>query len=99
MSLRNQFITWFFMANILWFVILVSLQNKGEELGITIQGAFCGDLIVDWNVNKTSGASKGDDDYYICGASQINPLSLMFLFFYAVLILIQFICLLFHLLG
>jgi len=94
-ELRNTFITGFFMANAVWMVILLALQQVGSDLNIKLNGAFCGELI-GWNLNSSWVEGDEESNRFICQPDGINPLSLVFLLFYAVLIIIQFFCLLFH---
>ena len=94
LDLRNQFIAMFIFANSFWLFALLSISIFADNYAVTVSGLFCE------NYEARNGTDKnGDPTTQKCSESEkdkINPLSLVYLYFYLALILVQTIGMVIH---
>ena len=101
---RNSFLTIFFGLNLAWMVLMVVVEIEGSKLGFSLSSLFETDekvCPVDESVNVVTVSPSNETCLYgFCGYpckySEQNPLSFMFLVFYLVLLIIQFVSMLSH---
>ena len=101
LELKNRFVAMFIFVNSFWLVALLGVSIFAENYGIDTVGLFC-DGYEAKNGTKEECDDLGQnceivDNYQDCNTtSDMNPLSLTFLFFYLILVCIQSLGMLFH---
>ena len=100
---RNSFLTIFFGLNLAWMVLMLVVEIEGNKLGFSLSNFFVTTeetCPVEESVTVSPSPSNETCLYGFCGYpckyNEQNPLSFMFLLFYLVLLIIQFVSMLSH---
>ena len=96
LDLRNQFIAMFVFVNSFWLCALLGISIFADNYAVATSGFFCDNYKVK---NGTFVDENGEQTYLMCSEEDrdlINPLSLVYLYFYLGLMVIQTIGMVIH---